>query len=759
MDPLRRYRRIIVGDFEFGVVAGGLPEVRCAVFTELGSAKTARLWLDPTSPAAAPFDTGDDTLFVGYSVSAEMACFLRLGWPAPTRILDLYAEYRREVSGLPGRGSKLLHAMAHFGIAGMSLIEKQEMQQLALRGGPYTAAERQALLDYCEEDVRGTAALFRAMLPTIDLPRALLRGRYMLAVARIEAAGIPMDTDLWSRLRANWEAIRGHLIGAVNDSYGVYVPKDFREIDPTTRLGSALLETAAHFEINPHRLLDVVTCLWETERAANAEIMEAIKAARKVTGLTPRRCRDWEDAGRDHTTFPHFDVIARSLAAECPALGIGRRYEDLDANEITDHGEVLWALLREPAPKVPPKWDSGLLRKAAEIVYDTPADAMRPSGPMRFSEARFADFLVRKNIPWPHLDSGRLALDHETFRVMAKAYPEEIGPLRDLLYVLDKLKLRELVIGPDGRNRVPLFPFWSKTGRNQPSNAKYIFGPAVFLRSLILPPPGKGIAYLDWCQQELAIAAYLSGDPKMREAYLTGDFYLTFAKMAGAVPPDATTDTHEGIRNQFKALALGVLYGLSAVGLARKLDAPLTRGQELLEMHRRVFPAYWDWSGRVETEAMMFSELETCFGWKVNVPGGFDSVTRRPLANPRSLRNFMMQGTGGEMMRIACILATERGHKVCAVIHDALLIEADEDAINAEVEAVQADMREASELTLPGFPLRTEAKVIRHPERYSDKRGRKMWEIVMAVLDRVESWQRPDPSLRHLIVTAREGEG
>src|SRR5262249_5045614 len=150
-------------------------------------------------------------------------CFLQLGWDTPKNVLDLYAEYRREVSGLPGHGRSLLHAMRHFGIPAMSVSEKSEMRQLALRGGPYTLAEQRALLDYCEEDVRGTAQLLKAMLPVIDLPRALLRGRYTIAVARIEAAGIPIDADLWARLRANWEAIKAHLIGAVNDGIGVYV--------------------------------------------------------------------------------------------------------------------------------------------------------------------------------------------------------------------------------------------------------------------------------------------------------------------------------------------------------------------------------------------------------------------------------------------------------------------------------------------------------------------------------------------------------
>ena len=82
--------------------------------------------------------------------------------------------------------------------------------------------------------------------------------------------------------------------------------------------------------------------------------------------------------------------------------------------------------------------------------------------------------------------------------------------------------------------------FRSRTGRCQPSNTRYIFGPSVWLRNLIKPPPGYGVAYVDWCQQEHGIAAVLSGDTAMQAAYTSGDPYLAFAKQAGAVPSDAT---------------------------------------------------------------------------------------------------------------------------------------------------------------------------------------------------------------------------
>ena len=161
-----------------------------------------------------------------------------------------------------------------------------------------------------------------------------------------------------------------------------------------------------------------------------------------------------------------------------------------------------------------------------------------------FKANRFAAWLAAKNIPWPQLESGALALDDQTFRSMASMYPA-VAPLRELRTSLSQLRLNELAVGSDGRNRCLLSPFASRTGRNQPSNSNFIFGPSVWLRGLIRPADEMALAYVDWEQQEFGIAAALSGDAAMQSAYATGDPYLAFAKQAGAVPGDATKETHK----------------------------------------------------------------------------------------------------------------------------------------------------------------------------------------------------------------------
>ena len=176
--------------------------------------------------------------------------------------------------------------------------------------------------------------------------------------------------------------------------------------------------------------------------------------------------------------------------------------------------------------------------------------------------------------------------------------------------------------------------------------------------------------------------------------------------------------------------ALAVQYGMGARSLAQSLGAPEVQGRELLRLHKQTYPAFWRWSQGAVNHAMLLGWLCTVFGWMIHV--GQDS-------NSRSLANFPAQGNGADMLRLACCLATEQGIMVCAPVHDALLVEGSADEIEQVVADTQAAMAEASRMVLDGFELRTEAKIVRWPDRYMDERGQKMWDSVMEILDDLET--------------------
>jgi DNA polymerase-1 len=570
-------------DFEFHPLNGreGNPPVPlCLVAHELASGRIVRVWREELfAMSHPPFPVDASALLVGFYASAEISCFLALNWPLPRNVLDLYVEFRWMTNGKPRPcGNSLLGAMAYFGLAHLAAAEKEELRALILSCGPWNDAEKQAILDYCASDVRALVALFPALVASgLDWPRALLRGRYVAAVAAIERRGIPMDVDTLDRLKARWQVIQQGLIQRLDRDYGVYDGMSFRS-------------------------------------------------------------------------------------------------------------------------------------------------------------DRFKHYLARAGIPWPLTAHGHLCLDDNTFRDMSRSYPR-LQPLRELRMALSQMRLADLPVGDDGRNRCLLSIFQSKTSRNQPSNARFIFGPSVWLRGLIKPTPGYGLAYLDWNQQEFGIAAALSRDPFMRAAYQSGDPYLEFARQAGAVPPDATRKSHGTEREQFKQCVLAVQYGMGAESLALRLGQPTAKGRQLLALHRHTYRQFWRWTEGILNEALLRGRLWTAYGWQL-------FATDQP--NARSLGNYPMQANGAEMLRLACIRLIEDGIQVCAPIHDALLIEAPLAELDDAIRHTQNVMRWASAMVLDGFELTSDAKRITYPHRYADERGIVMWNAVMLELGCPERCIQPE---------------
>src|SRR5262245_3793145 len=207
-------------DFEFTAHSGEPPMPICLVARELISGRERRVWEDELlTLAAPPYPIGPRDLFIAYYASAELGCHLALGWPMPPNVLDLYVEFRCRTNGAPVPcGHGLLGALTYFGLDAMAAEEKATMRQLALRGGPFTAEERAGLLDYCACDVQALAQLYAVMAPRVSWPHAIHRGRFMIAAARIERAGIPLDVPTLEILRAQWDTIKLSLVTRIESA-------------------------------------------------------------------------------------------------------------------------------------------------------------------------------------------------------------------------------------------------------------------------------------------------------------------------------------------------------------------------------------------------------------------------------------------------------------------------------------------------------------------------------------------------------------
>lgn len=250
------------------------------------------------------------------------------------------------------------------------------------------------------------------------------------------------------------------------------------------------------------------------------------------------------------------------------------------------------------------------------------------------------------------------------------------------------------------------------------------------MRGLIKPKPYQSIAYLDWRSQEIAVAAALSGDEQMWAAYKSGDPYMAFAIQAGLAPAGATKSTHKALRDQCKVVVLGIQYGMSAFGMARDSNLLEADARELIRKHRETYHVFWSWAERNAAAALFGLPLHTCFGWKIRTGYGTDPKERTFL-------NWPMQANGAEMLRLACCLATEAGLKICAPVHDALLLEAPHSEMEFHAQELKFIMEKASEVVLgPSRVCDVDVEIFNGGARFADERGTDMWTRVMWLLER-----------------------
>ena len=315
--------------------------------------------------------------------------------------------------------------------------------------------------------------------------------------------------------------------------------------------------------------------------------------------------------------------------------------------------------------------------------------------------------------------------------------------LRQLRHARDKMRRIKLAVGSDGRNRTVLWPFASKTSRTQPKASQWIFSPAVWLRSLIKPGPGRAIAYIDWSSMEFQVAAALSECKPMLELYATGSPYIEFAKRFDEAPPAATKKTHPEVHERYKSCCS-----------ARNTACKTRRSRS-----GSAFPRLSRTRCSASTVAC---SINTGHGRRTglrthSIPASCALLSAGPVA-PASLNSTRARSAIGlcrRQARTSCGSpasgCSRAAFGLCGSVHDALVIEGPIDRIDADVALTQEIMRRASRIVLNSDPtapeLRTDATIVRYPDRYSDKRGVKMWAEVLDLLEQYRQQQEEGEAL------------
>jgi DNA polymerase I len=293
--------------------------------------------------------------------------------------------------------------------------------------------------------------------------------------------------------------------------------------------------------------------------------------------------------------------------------------------------------------------------------------------------------------------------DHEIIPVI-----EEWRELTKLLNTY--LEPLPTLIGADGRLHTTINQAVAATGRLSTSNPNLQAIPIRTelgreIRSAFVAEPGHRLLSADYSQIELRILAHVSGEPKLREAFLRGEdiHTATAAEVLGKDPVTLTKDE----RNVAKMINFGIVYGISAFGLSENLDIPKEQAQAYIDAYLARFPRVQAFIARTITQAGEDGYAASLLGRRRPVPELRASNRQTRGFGERVAVNFVMQGSNADIIKVAMVAIHRRlrdegrGARLVLQVHDELLLEVPETEVSAVRELVREEMTGAYPLDPP----------------------------------------------------------
>jgi DNA polymerase-1 len=225
------------------------------------------------------------------------------------------------------------------------------------------------------------------------------------------------------------------------------------------------------------------------------------------------------------------------------------------------------------------------------------------------------------------------------------------------------------------------------------------------IRQAFIAPPGHVLLAADYSQIELRIMAHLSGDAGLLGAF-AGDrdiHQATAAEVFGA-PLDAVTADQ---RRSAKAINFGLIYGMSAFGLAKQLGIPRGAAQEYIDLYFARYPGVKRYMEQTRAQAKAQGYVETVFGRRLYLPDINARNKQFQQAAERAAINAPMQGTAADIIKRAMIAVEhwcgtgQRGARLIMQVHDELVLEVEESRVAEVTAAVRGHMVDAGSLSVP----------------------------------------------------------
>ena len=265
-------------------------------------------------------------------------------------------------------------------------------------------------------------------------------------------------------------------------------------------------------------------------------------------------------------------------------------------------------------------------------------------------------------------------------------------------------------IGPDGRLHTTLLQTNTATGRLASINPNLQNIPIRSetgreIRACFVAEPGNVLISVDYSQVELRVLAHIAGEDVLKQIFLRGEDVHT--ETAAAVFDTAPDQLTLAMRSKAKMVNYGIVYGLSAYGLADRLRIEQEEAQEFIDRYLERFPAVAQFMADAVTQAEEHGYVSTLFGRRRQVPEIRARNWQTRKLGERLAVNSIIQGTAADIIKVAMVrchdalAAAGLSTRVILQIHDELLFEGPEDEAQRAAEIASAEMVGAAELDPP----------------------------------------------------------
>ncbi len=309
---------------------------------------------------------------------------------------------------------------------------------------------------------------------------------------------------------------------------------------------------------------------------------------------------------------------------------------------------------------------------------------------------------------------GAPSTDEEVLEKLAEDYPlpKKILEYRSLAKLKGTYtdKLPRMVNPSTGRVHTSFSQATAVTGRLASSdpnlqNIPIRTAEGRRIRSAFVAPAGHAIVSADYSQIELRIMAHLSNDARLLEAFAKGEdvHRATAAEIFGVTPLEVGPDQ----RRAAKVINFGLIYGMSAFGLARELGLERSAAQAYMDRYFARYPGVARYMEETRLKARGQGYVETVFGRRLWLPDINSGVVGRRQAAERAAINAPMQGTAADLIKRAMIAVQrwldERGSaaKLVLQVHDELVLEVPDGELAEIREALPRLMSGVAQLSVP----------------------------------------------------------